>query len=96
LESVAIHERVHTADLQAIPTVTADQLAVDEKAIRLHGQDAWLCGAVDPQTDEMSHMSLFPTATKRATRWFLADFHRATNSMASRFSSMLLAISTRF
>ena len=74
---VSRHPRaVHTADLQPTPTVTADQLAVDEKAIRLHGQDAWLCGAVDPQTDEISHMSLFPTATKRATRWFLADFHR--------------------
>ena len=73
---VAIHERVHTADLQPTPTVTADQLAVNEKAIRLHGQDAWLCGAVDPQMDEMSHISLFPTATKQTTRWFLADSHR--------------------
>ena len=36
---VAVHEWVHKADLQPISTVTADQLAVDEKMIRLHGQD---------------------------------------------------------
>ena len=32
---VAIHEWVHKADLQPISTVSADQLAVDEKMIRL-------------------------------------------------------------
>jgi len=36
---VAIHEWVHKADLQPVSTVTADQLAVDEKMIRLHGQE---------------------------------------------------------
>ena len=30
---VAVHEWVHKADLQPISTVTADQLAVDEKMI---------------------------------------------------------------
>ena len=47
---VAIHKWVHKADLQPISTVTADQLAVDEKIIRLHGQEFWLYGAVDPYT----------------------------------------------
>ena len=46
---VATHERVHKADLQPISTVAADQLAVSEKAIRLHGQDPWLYDAVDPE-----------------------------------------------
>ncbi len=35
---VAIHNWVHKADLQPISTVSEDQLAVDEKMIRLHGQ----------------------------------------------------------
>ncbi|MEF8975897.1 MAG: IS6 family transposase [Halapricum sp.] len=73
---VAIHEWVHKADLQPISTVSADQLAVDEKMIRLHGQEFWLYGAVDPQTDEILQVSLFPTATKQTTRWFLAELHR--------------------
>jgi transposase-like protein len=35
---VAIHNWVHKADLQLISTVSEDQLAVNEKMIRLHGQ----------------------------------------------------------
>ncbi len=44
--------------------------------IRLRGQVLWLYGAVDPQTNEILHINLFPTATKQTTRWFLAEFHR--------------------
>jgi transposase-like protein len=73
---VAIHEWVHKANLQPISTISADQLAVDEKMIRLHGQEFWLYGAVDPQTNEILHVSLFPTATKQTTRWFLDELHR--------------------
>ena len=73
---VAIHNWVHKADLQPISTVTADQLAVDEKMVRLHGQDHWLYGAVDPKTNEILHISLFPTTTKQTTRWFLDELHR--------------------
>jgi hypothetical protein len=35
---VAIHDWVHKAELQPLSTVTADQIAVNEKMIRLHGQ----------------------------------------------------------
>ena len=73
---VAVHEWVHKADLQPISTVTADRLAADEKMIRPNGQDHWLYGAVDPQTDEILHVSLFPTTTKQTTRWFLDELHR--------------------
>ena len=73
---VSIHEWVHKAELQPISTVTANQLAVDEKMIRLHGQRFWLYGAVGPQTKEILHLSLFPTATKQTTRWFLTELHR--------------------
>jgi transposase-like protein len=73
---VAVHKWVHKADLQPISTVTADQLAVDEKMIRLHGRDHWLYGAVDPQTNEILHIALFPTTTKQTTRWFLDELHR--------------------
>ena len=45
---VTIHEWVHKAELQPMSTVTADQLAVDEKMIRLHGQEFWLYAAADP------------------------------------------------
>jgi hypothetical protein len=73
---VAIHNWVNKADLQPISTVSEDQLAVDEKMSRLHGQQFWLYGAVDPQTNEILHISLYPTANKQTTRWFLTELHR--------------------
>ena len=36
---VAIHEWVHKAELQPVSTVTEDQIAVDEKMIRINGDD---------------------------------------------------------
>ena len=44
--------------------------------IRLHGQQFWLYGAVDPYTNEILHVSLYPTATKQTTRLFLTELHR--------------------
>ena len=64
------------AELQPVSTVSADQLAVDEKMIRLHGEEFWLYGAVDPETNEFLHIRLFPTTTKQTTRWFLAELHQ--------------------
>jgi len=82
---VALHDWVHKADLQPISTVTADQLAVDEKMIRLDGQEFWLYGVVDPQTNEILHVSLFPTATKQTTRWFLTELHRRSQLAGVEF-----------
>jgi transposase-like protein len=73
---VAVHNWVHKADLQPISTVSADQLAVDEKVIRINGDDYWLYGAVDPETNEILHLRLFPATTKQTTRWFLTELHR--------------------
>jgi transposase-like protein len=56
--------------------VSANQLAVDEKMIRLHGQQFWLYAAVDPVTNEIVAVSLFPTTNKVTTRWFLDDLHQ--------------------
>ena len=36
---VAVHNWIHKADLQSISTVSADQLAVNEKVIRINGDD---------------------------------------------------------
>jgi len=73
---VAIYNWVYKTDLQPISTVSADQLAVDEKVIRINGHDFWLYGAVDPETNETLQFRLFPTTTKQTARWFLAELHR--------------------
>ena len=64
---VAIHDWVHKADLQPISTVSEDQLAVDEKMIRLHGQKFWLYGAVDPYTNHSCSVNT-PSNISRALR----------------------------
>jgi len=73
---VAVHNWVPKSDLQPISIVSEDQLVVDEKMIRLHDQKFWLYGAVDPYTNEIRHVSLYPTANKQTTRWFLSELHR--------------------
>jgi len=73
---IAVHNWVHKADLQPASTVSADQLAVDEKAIRVNGDDYWLYDAVDPETNEILQFRLFPATTKQTTRWFLTELHR--------------------
>jgi len=73
---VAVHNWVHEADLQPLSTATTDQLTVDEKVIRINGDDYWLYGAVDPETNKILQFRLFPTTTKQTTRWFLTELHR--------------------
>ena len=58
-----------------VSTASADQFAVDEKVIRINGNDCWLYGAVDPKTSEILQFRLFPMMTKQTTRWFLAKLH---------------------
>jgi transposase-like protein len=57
--------------------------------IRVNGDDYRLCCAVDPETNKILQFRLFPTATKRITRWFLAELHRQYNLMMSNFSLMM-------
>lgn len=56
--------------------MSADQLAIDEKAIRINGDDYWLYGAFDPETNEILHFGLFPATAKQMTRWFLTELNR--------------------
>ena len=62
---VAVYNWVHEADLQLISTVSTDQLAIDEKVIRVNGDNYWLYGAVDPETDKILQFKLSPTVTKQ-------------------------------
>lgn len=73
---VAIHNWVHKADLQPVSTVSANQLGVDEKLIRLNGDDHWLYAAVDPETNEVLQLGLYTVHTKETTRMFLDELHR--------------------
>jgi len=56
------------AELQPISTVTEDRIAVNEKMIRVNGDDHWLYGGVDPKMNDIIHLRLFPATTKQTTR----------------------------
>ena len=90
---VAIHNWVHKAELQPVSTVTEEQIAVDEKMIRINGDDHWLYGAIDPKTNEVIHLSLFPATTNRRRGGFWTSFITSVGSMTPSFSSTVRTIS---
>jgi transposase-like protein len=47
--------------------------------IRLHGEEFWLYGAVDPETNEIIALSLYPTTTDVTTWWSLDQLHHRCN-----------------
>jgi len=79
---VAIHNWVHKADLQPISTVSAEQLAVDERMICLYGKEFWLCGAVDPHTNEILHLRLCPTTTDKTDSAVVS--HRTSQALSTQ------------
>ena len=50
-----------------------DHVAVDQKAIRVNGQQYWLYAAVDPATNRFLHVRLFPTYRIPIAREFLTE-----------------------
>ena len=83
---VAIHEWVHKVDVQPLSTVTADQLSVDEKVIRLHGQDHWLYGVVDPTRTKFFTCACFRPQRNRRRGGFWTSYTVAITSTTWYFS----------
>lgn len=67
---------MHKADLQPVSTITADQLAVDDKVIRINGNDYWLYAAVGPESNYIFYFKVLTTTTNQTTLWFLTKLHR--------------------
>jgi len=71
-----VHNWVHKADLQPEDGQSSDHVAVDETVIQLNGQQYWLYGAVDPETNELLHTQLEPTTTTVLAQSFLATVRK--------------------
>jgi putative transposase len=69
----AIHNWVQKADLQPASATTPNHVAVDETVIQLNDERYWLYAAVDPNTNELLHVRLFPTRTTERTLLFLRE-----------------------
>ncbi|MCU4754032.1 IS6 family transposase [Halobacteria archaeon AArc-curdl1] len=80
----AVHNWVHKADLQPEGGASPDRVAVDQKVIRINGEQYWLYTAVDPQTNRILHSRLFPTYTIAIGREFLSELtekHAVTDAL---------------
>jgi len=64
---------VRKSDRQPVGGEIPDRVAVDQKAIRVNGEQYWLYAAVDPETNRIPHSRLFPTYTVPIARAFLTE-----------------------
>ena len=68
-----IHNWVQKADLQPTDGADPDHVAVDETVIQPNDERFWLYVAVDPETNCLLHMKLYPTRNLAITEIFLAE-----------------------
>jgi len=59
----AVYNWVQKADLQPAEGHDPNYVVVDETVIQVNSQRYWLFVAVDPDTDRLLHVRLFPTRT---------------------------------
>ena len=68
-----VHNWVQKADLQPADGCDPDHVALDETVIRINDHQYWLYAAVDPDTNRLLHLRLYPTRTTAVTRMFLSE-----------------------
>jgi transposase-like protein len=68
-----VHNWIQKADLQPTGGHSPNYVAVDETVIRVNDQRYWLFAAVDPDTNRLLHVRLFPTRTQALTEMFLTE-----------------------
>jgi transposase-like protein len=68
-----VHRWVQKADLQPTDGADPNHVALDETVIQLNDERYWLYAAVDPATNRLLHVRLFPTRTQALTEMFLSE-----------------------
>ncbi|SEG62498.1 DDE domain-containing protein [Halobellus limi] len=66
-----VHNWIRKADLQPTEGYDPNYVVGDETVIRVNEQQYWLFAAVDPDTDRLLHVRLFPTRTQALTEMVL-------------------------
>ncbi len=93
---VSIHEWVHKADLQPISTVTADQLAVDEKMIRSMDRNFGCTALSIRRRTKFSISASFRRQRNRRRGGFWPSFITSISSTRCCFSSTMLITLVQF
>lgn len=80
LESLGVDRAISTvpnwvnkADLEPRDGRDPDKVALDETVVKVQGERFWLYAAVDPETNVILHVSLYPTRTTALTKMFLRE-----------------------
>ena len=68
-----VHRWVQKADLQPTDDADPNHVAVDETVIQLGTERYWLYAAVDPDTNRLLHVRLYPTRTNAISSMFLSE-----------------------
>ena len=68
-----VHNWIQKADLQPAGGHRPDHVAVDETVIQVTDQRFWLYAAVDPATNRLLHVALYPTRTTAISVMFLKE-----------------------
>lgn len=64
---------MQNAGLQLVSDAAPTEIALDEPIIQVNYERHWLHVAVDPDTNALLHVRLFPTRTTQLTIAFLCD-----------------------
>jgi hypothetical protein len=81
-----VHRWVQKADLQPTDGADPNHVAIDETVIQLNDERYWLYAAVDPDTNRLLHVRLYPTKP-RSSRCFYRNYVRNIRSTTWSFSS---------
>ena len=66
-----VHNWVQKADLEPRGGRTPAQFALDETVVKINGDRFWLIAAVDPDTDIILHVGVYPSRNTAITKVFL-------------------------
>jgi len=68
-----VHRWVQKADLQPTEGANPNHVAVDKTVIQLNSEWHWLYAAVDPDTNRLLHVRLYPTRPNAISSMFLSE-----------------------
>jgi transposase-like protein len=68
-----IHNWVQKSDLEPREGLSPDNVELDETVIKVKGERFWLDGAVNPETNQILHIRLYPTRNTAVTQMFLNE-----------------------
>lgn len=70
-----VYRWVQKADLSPTDGTDQNHVVVDETVIQLNAEKYWLYAAVDPDTNCLLHVRLYPTGPQALTETFLGELH---------------------